>query len=114
MSRIHNLRGAVRLTPTADPLSVTAVLPPGYCDVLGTLTVGPSAPGALVLDPDPSTDYDGTEYPYTLRYVRDGRWQRLPMRKTVKAILNHGYEVRPRPWQLHQGDMGFAFIKTSS
>lgn len=112
MTRIQNLRGAIRLSPTADPYSVTPVIPAGFCDLLGTLTVGTSPPGALVLYPEPSTDYDDTPYPYTLRYVRDGRWQRLPMYKTVKEILNHGYEIRPRPWKLHQGDMGFSFIKS--
>lgn len=114
MTRIQNLRGAVRLDPTADPKAITEGLPADSCDVLGTITVGTSPPGALILVAAPSTDYDDTPYPYTLRYVRDGRWQRLPMRKTIKAILDHGYEVRPRPWKLHQGDMGFQFIKISS
>jgi hypothetical protein len=110
-TRTYNLRGAIRLSPDADPQPVAGALPEGACDVLGTLTVGPSLPGALALYPFPATDYDDTHYPYTLVYVRDGQWHRLPMKKTIKAILDHGYQIQPRPWKLHQGDMGYEFVK---
>lgn len=88
---MKNLRGHIRIDPAADPSPYMPI--PDGAQVLGTVTCGTSPPGALVLMNQPTTDYDDTPYPFALRYVTQGRWQRLPMRKTLVALSHAGYSI---------------------
>lgn len=97
---MRNLRGHIRLDPLADTHALTDRLPVG-AKPLGSVTCGTSAPGVLALLPQPTTDYDNTPYPFTLVHVSQGRWTRLPMRRTLAALSKLGYSI-------HAGD----FVRT--
>jgi hypothetical protein len=86
------LRGAVVINLDADPLDYCTSIPTS-AKVLGVVTCGTSAPGALLMFATPVTDRNGLTYPHALRSLIGDTMYRLPMYRTIKALKELGAGV---------------------
>jgi hypothetical protein len=89
------LKGFATIHLDANPLDYCTSIP-ATAKCLGVITMGSTAPGALLSFPTPFTDNRGDSYPFQLRALIGDTMYRLPMSKVLKALREAGVEL-PTP-----------------
>lgn len=86
------LKGFATIHLDSDPLAHCSGIPES-AKCLGVITMGSTAPGALLYFPTPITDSKGDTYPFQLRALIGDTMYRLPMSKVLKALRAAGVEI---------------------
>lgn len=86
------LKGFATIHLDANPLDHCSGIPES-AKCLGVITMGSTAPGALLMFPTPFTDNRGDSYPFQLRALVGDTMYRLPMSKVLKALRAAGADL---------------------